>query len=257
MPPSDTGAGTGSLVGHDLAALGIPSRRRLCRAYVARTGLDPRPHLPSISPTISSASPRSCRASSAACATAPPPTRTPPRTAQMVRPLAATAWEFAREAGAQMKTVRARARRRRRARARAYRGARGARRDGREAGRDRRHLDRRADRRRLCRRHERPRRCAAIVIALAHNRAEVLRRVMAARAGRLAELFSAGFGKPTRARCGEILRAVPAPNAAGGFRRAANSADRDRDRSLRAARRWRSRRGRCGPRSPPRSRCPA
>ncbi len=44
MPPSD--AGTGSLVGFDLAALGIPSRDAYVDAYVARTGLDPRPHLP-------------------------------------------------------------------------------------------------------------------------------------------------------------------------------------------------------------------
>ena len=46
MPQSETGAGTGSLVGHDLDALGIPSLRAYVDAYVARTGLDPRPHLP-------------------------------------------------------------------------------------------------------------------------------------------------------------------------------------------------------------------
>ena len=44
MPPSD--AGTGSLVGFDIAALGIPSMMAYAGAYVARTGLDPRPHLP-------------------------------------------------------------------------------------------------------------------------------------------------------------------------------------------------------------------
>jgi aminoglycoside phosphotransferase (APT) family kinase protein len=44
MPPSD--AGTGSLVGQDLAALGIPSLEAYVDAYVRRTGLDPRPHLP-------------------------------------------------------------------------------------------------------------------------------------------------------------------------------------------------------------------
>src|SRR6202040_1510107 len=44
MPPSD--AGTGSLVGLDLTALGIPSLATYVDAYVARTGLDPRPHLP-------------------------------------------------------------------------------------------------------------------------------------------------------------------------------------------------------------------
>jgi len=46
MPPQDGGAGTGSLVGRDLAALGIPSLPAYVDAYVARTGLDPRPHLP-------------------------------------------------------------------------------------------------------------------------------------------------------------------------------------------------------------------
>jgi aminoglycoside phosphotransferase (APT) family kinase protein len=44
MPHSE--AGTGSLVGFDLAALGIPSQRSYVDAYVARTGLDPRPYLP-------------------------------------------------------------------------------------------------------------------------------------------------------------------------------------------------------------------
>ena len=39
-------AGTASLAGHDLAALGIPSMADYVDAYVARTGLDPRPHLP-------------------------------------------------------------------------------------------------------------------------------------------------------------------------------------------------------------------
>ena len=43
MPHSEAGAGTGSLVGHDLKALGIPSLTEYVDAYVARTGLDPRP----------------------------------------------------------------------------------------------------------------------------------------------------------------------------------------------------------------------
>jgi aminoglycoside phosphotransferase (APT) family kinase protein len=43
MPPSD--AGVGSLVGHDLAALGIPAMAAYVDRYVERTGLDPRPHL--------------------------------------------------------------------------------------------------------------------------------------------------------------------------------------------------------------------
>src|ERR671932_386185 len=41
MPHSDSGAGTGSLVGLDLKALGIPSMSEYVDAYVARTGLDP------------------------------------------------------------------------------------------------------------------------------------------------------------------------------------------------------------------------
>jgi len=44
MPASE--AGTGSLEGFDLATLGIPSRDAFVDTYVARTGLDPRPHLP-------------------------------------------------------------------------------------------------------------------------------------------------------------------------------------------------------------------
>src|SRR5260370_3149302 len=46
MPPSETGAGVGTLLGHDLARLGIPERAAYVDAYVARIGLDPRPHLP-------------------------------------------------------------------------------------------------------------------------------------------------------------------------------------------------------------------
>ena len=45
MPPSQTGYGVGTLLGLDLAALGIPARTAYADAYVARTGLDPRPHL--------------------------------------------------------------------------------------------------------------------------------------------------------------------------------------------------------------------
>ncbi len=45
MPPSETGAGVGTLAGHDLGALGIPARAAYVDAYVARTGLDPRPQL--------------------------------------------------------------------------------------------------------------------------------------------------------------------------------------------------------------------
>lgn len=45
MPRSETGAGTGSLVGHDLGKLGIPDLETYARAYAGRTGLDPLPRL--------------------------------------------------------------------------------------------------------------------------------------------------------------------------------------------------------------------
>ena len=46
MPHTESAAGTASLVGHDLKALGIPSMQDYVEAYIARTKLDPRPHLP-------------------------------------------------------------------------------------------------------------------------------------------------------------------------------------------------------------------
>jgi len=98
MPQSD--AGTGSLVGFDLAALGIPSLQAYVDAYVARTGLDPRPHLPvyfaynffrlaAIMQGIAGRV-RDGTATSAYAAAK----------AELVRPLAAKGFEFAREAGA-------------------------------------------------------------------------------------------------------------------------------------------------------------
>jgi aminoglycoside phosphotransferase (APT) family kinase protein len=45
MPPEETGAGTGSLAGFDLKALGIPSMTEYVEMYRASTGFDPRPHL--------------------------------------------------------------------------------------------------------------------------------------------------------------------------------------------------------------------
>jgi aminoglycoside phosphotransferase (APT) family kinase protein len=100
MPPSETGAGVGTLVGHDLARLGIPTRAAYVDAYVARTGLDPRPHLPvylaynffrlaAILQGIVGRVRDGTATSESAAAMAP-----------LVRPLAVEAWEFAREAGA-------------------------------------------------------------------------------------------------------------------------------------------------------------
>ena len=98
MPPSE--AGTGSLVGFDLAALGIPSLEDYVAAYVVRTGFDPRPHLPvyfaynffrlaAILQGIIGRV-RDGTATSAVAAAK----------AELVRPLAAKAWEFALRAGA-------------------------------------------------------------------------------------------------------------------------------------------------------------
>ena len=100
MPPSDSGAGTGSLVDRDLAALGIPSLDRYVDAYVERTGFDPRPHLDvyfaynffriaAILQGIVGRVRDGTATSEHAAAKA-----------QTVRPLAETAWEFARAAGA-------------------------------------------------------------------------------------------------------------------------------------------------------------
>jgi aminoglycoside phosphotransferase (APT) family kinase protein len=100
MPPTDSTAGASTLLGRDLAALGIPTRDAYVDAYAARTGLDPRPHLPvylaynffrlaAILQGIVG------RVRDGTATSEHAPTR-----AQMVRPLAAQAWEFARAAGA-------------------------------------------------------------------------------------------------------------------------------------------------------------
>ena len=100
MPPTDTGASTGTLAGHDLAVLGIPSLGSYVDAYVERTGLDPRPHLPAYRAynffriaAIYQGIVGRVRDGTATSAFAP-------AKAAMVQPLAATAWGFARQAGA-------------------------------------------------------------------------------------------------------------------------------------------------------------
>jgi aminoglycoside phosphotransferase (APT) family kinase protein len=98
MPPSETGAGTGTLLGFDLGALGIPARAAYVDGYVVRTGLDPRPHLPvylaynffrlaAILQGIVGRVRDGTATSANAAAMAP-----------LVRPLAEKAWRFAREA---------------------------------------------------------------------------------------------------------------------------------------------------------------
>jgi aminoglycoside phosphotransferase (APT) family kinase protein len=100
MPPSDSGASTGTLVGFDLAKLGIPSLESYVDAYVVRTGLDPRPHLPvylaynffRIAAIYQGIVGR-VRDGTATSEHAP-------AKAAMVQPLAAAAWQFALRAGA-------------------------------------------------------------------------------------------------------------------------------------------------------------
>ena len=100
MPQEDTGAGTGSLVGHDLAVLGIPSMAEYVEMYRKRTGFDPRPHL---SAYLAYNFFRIAAILQGIAGRVRDGTATNEHAAakgQMVRPLAETAWRFAREAGA-------------------------------------------------------------------------------------------------------------------------------------------------------------
>jgi aminoglycoside phosphotransferase (APT) family kinase protein len=98
MPHSESAAGTASLVGHDLAALGIPLMANYVDDYVARTGLDPRPYLAAylvynffrIAAILQGIIGR-VRDGTATSEFAP-------ARAEMIRPLAEKAWEFARAA---------------------------------------------------------------------------------------------------------------------------------------------------------------
>jgi aminoglycoside phosphotransferase (APT) family kinase protein len=100
MPHSDSAAGTATLVGHDLASLGIPSMANYVDDYVARTGLDPRAHLDTylaynffrIAAILQGIIGR-VRDGTATSEHAP-------AKAEMIRPLAMKAWEFAQAAGA-------------------------------------------------------------------------------------------------------------------------------------------------------------
>jgi aminoglycoside phosphotransferase (APT) family kinase protein len=100
MPQQDGMGGTGSLAGRDLPALGIPSLPDYVDAYVRRTGLDPRPHLPvylaynffRIAAILQGIVGR-VRDGTATNENAP-------ARAALVRPLSAIGRRFAREAGA-------------------------------------------------------------------------------------------------------------------------------------------------------------
>ncbi len=98
MPHSESAAGTASLAGHDLGRLGIPTMADYVASYVARTGLDPRPALPvylaynffRIAAILQGIIGR-VRDGTATSEFAP-------AKAEMVRPLADKAWEFAQQA---------------------------------------------------------------------------------------------------------------------------------------------------------------
>jgi len=100
MPASDGGPGVATLSGVGLDALGIPSRDAYVDAYAARTGLDPRPHLPAylaynffrVAAILQGIVGR-VRDGTATNENAP-------ARAQLVRTLAARAFAFARQAGA-------------------------------------------------------------------------------------------------------------------------------------------------------------
>jgi aminoglycoside phosphotransferase (APT) family kinase protein len=95
MPPSESAAGTASLLGHDLERLGIPAMDDYVVAYGARTGFDPRPHLAAylaynffrIAAILQGIVGR-VRDGTATSEFAP-------AKAEMIRPLAEKAWEFA------------------------------------------------------------------------------------------------------------------------------------------------------------------
>ena len=98
MPHSESAAGTATLAGHDLAALGIPSMSDYVDRYMARTGLDPRPYLAvylaynffRIAAILQGIIGR-VRDGTATSEFAP-------AKAEMIRPLAQTAWDFAKQA---------------------------------------------------------------------------------------------------------------------------------------------------------------
>ena len=100
MPRSETGAGFGTLAGRDLARLGIPSRAAYVDAYVARTGLDPRPHLAAYLAYNFFRLAAICQGIAGRMRDSTAVSENAAGMALIVRPLAQTAWRFAHEAGA-------------------------------------------------------------------------------------------------------------------------------------------------------------
>jgi aminoglycoside phosphotransferase (APT) family kinase protein len=100
MPPSDSGAGTGTLVGVDLAALGIPDMTAAIGAYEAGTGLSVGPHLDFY---LAYNFFRIAAILQGIVGRVRDGTATNPNAAAMaaqVSPIAKTAWRFAKRAGA-------------------------------------------------------------------------------------------------------------------------------------------------------------
>ena len=100
MPPSETGAGTGSLVGHDLDALGIPSMERYVHAYCMMRGID---DIPALDTYLAYNYFRIAAILQGIVGRVRDGTATNENAAAMatqVRPLAETGWRFAERAGA-------------------------------------------------------------------------------------------------------------------------------------------------------------
>jgi len=93
-------AGTASLLGFDLAALGLPARDAYVDAYVARTGLDPRPHLNVYSAYNFFRLAAILRGIVGRVRDGTAANENAPARAALVRPLAEVAWRYARDAGA-------------------------------------------------------------------------------------------------------------------------------------------------------------
>ena len=100
MPPSESGAGTGSLAGADLAQLGIPDMGAAIEAYEGATGLSVQPHLDFY---LAYNFFRIAAILQGIVGRVRDGTATNPNAAAMaaqVRPIAKTAWGFAKGAGA-------------------------------------------------------------------------------------------------------------------------------------------------------------
>ena len=100
MPKSESAAGSGSLVGLDLKALGIPSREEYMEAYRERTGLDPAPHFNTYSAYNFFRIAAILQGIIGRVRDGTATNEHAPARAQMIRPMAEAGWEFAKKAGA-------------------------------------------------------------------------------------------------------------------------------------------------------------